>query len=221
MPINDLSRRSFLKGALALGALTPMSALLSACGSTGNGPAGNSAPTGSSTESAPASSASPSASGSALVVYYSATGNTKSAAETIADQLNAATFELTPKQPYSRDDLNYSDDDSRVVREHEDANRHTELETVTPEGFDTYGTVFVGYPIWWQEAAWPIDDFIKGNDFSGKTVIPFCTSASSPLGDSGELLAQMAGTGDWQEGMRFSSSESKDNVTEWLNGLNL
>ena len=119
------------------------------------------------------------------------------------------------------DDLNYSNDDSRVSREHEDANRHTELETVTPDGFNTYDTVFVGYPIWWQKAAWPIDDFIKGNDFSGKTVIPFCTSASSPLGDSGELLAQMADTGDWQEGMRFSSAAGEDDVTDWLNGLSL
>ena len=59
------------------------------------------------------------------------------------------------------------------------------------------------------------------NDFSGKTVIPFCTSASSQLGDSGELLAQMTGTGDWQEGMRFSPASNEDNVTDWLNGLNL
>lgn len=221
MPVNDFSRRSFLKGALALGALTPMSALLSACGSTGNEPIGDLKSTGSNAESAPPGPASPSASGSVLMAYYSATGNTKSVAETIADQLNAATFELAPKQPYSRDDLNYSNDDSRVSREHEDANRHTELETVTPEGFDTYGTIFVGYPIWWQEAAWPIDDFIKGNDFSGKTVIPFCTSASSPLGDSGELLAQMAGAGNWQEGMRFSSAASKNDIEDWLSGLSL
>ena len=221
MPAYDFPRRSFLKGALALGVLAPMGALLSACGSNGNEPAGNSASTGSSADSTAAGSASPSASGSILVAYYSATGNTKSVAETIAGQLSAATFELAPKQPYSRNDLDYSDDDSRVSREHEDANRHTELETVTPEGFDAYDTVFVGYPIWWQEAAWPIDDFIKGNDFSGKTVIPFCTSASSPLGDSGELLAQMAGTGDWQKGIRFSSATSEDDVADWLNGLNL
>ena len=89
------------------------------------------------------------------------------------------------------------------------------------DNWDSYDTVFIGYPIWWGIAAWPVDDFVEANDFTGKTVIPFCTSASSGLGESGELLAEMAGIGDWQEGIRFRSSVSEADVQEWLDGLNL
>ena len=91
----------------------------------------------------------------------------------------------------------------------------------TVEGWDQYDTVFIGYPIWWGIAAWPVDAFIEANDFTGKTVIPFCTSASSGLGESGELLAEMAGTGDWLEGHRFSSNVSESDVQSWLDGLGL
>ena len=81
--------------------------------------------------------------------------------------------------------------------------------------------VFIGYPIWWGIAAWPTDGFVEANDFTGKTVIPFCTSSSSGLGESGERLAELAGTGDWQEGMRFRSSVSEGDVQEWLDSLSL
>ena len=81
--------------------------------------------------------------------------------------------------------------------------------------------MFIGYPIWWGIAAWPVDGFVKANDFTGKTVIPFCTSASSGIGQSGEQLAEMAGTGNWLEGQRFSSSVSEGDVQTWLDGLNL
>ena len=77
----------------------------------------------------------------------------------------------------------------------------------------------IGYPIWWGIAAWPVNNFIKENDFTGKTVIPFCTSASSGLGDSGNLLEEMAKTGEWQEGERFRSGVSDSDVQEWVNSL--
>ncbi len=82
-----------------------------------------------------------------------------------------------------------------------------------------YNTVYIGYPIWWGIAAWPVNNFVKGNDFTGKTVIPFCTSASSGIGDSGTLLAEMAGTGDWQDGQRFSSGASVSDVEDWVASL--
>ena len=91
----------------------------------------------------------------------------------------------------------------------------------TVENWDEYDVVFIGYPIWWDIAAWPVNDFVKSNDFSGKTVIPFATSANDDIGESGELLEEMAGTGNWLEGKRFSSSVSEDAVTEWVEGLNL
>lgn len=89
------------------------------------------------------------------------------------------------------------------------------------ENFDSYNTVFVGYPIWWGIAAWPVDTFVKANDFTGKTVIPFATSSSSGLGESGRLLAEMAGTGEWLDGERFSSGASEAEVQEWAEGLGL
>lgn len=160
--------------------------------------------------------------GKTLVVYFSATGNTEEAAGYIADLTGGNLFELEPAEPYTDEDLNYGNEDSRVSREHEDESlRDVELTADTVENWSEYDTVFVGYPIWWGIAAWPVDDFIEANDFTGKTVIPFCTSASSGLGQSGELLAEMAGTGDWLEGMRFSSGVSQEDVQAWLDELNL
>lgn len=94
-----------------------------------------------------------------------------------------------------------------------------ELVSATVDNWSEYDTVFIGYPIWWGIAAWPVDEFIETNDFTGKTVIPFATSASSGMGQSGELLAEMAGTGDWQEGQRFRSDVSESDVTAWVESL--
>ena len=161
-------------------------------------------------------------SGSVLVVYYSATGNTEGVANYIAEATGGDLFEITPAEPYTDDDLNWSDENSRVTREHEDESlRDVELTTTQVENWDSYDTVFLGYPIWWGIAAWPVDGFVEANDFTGKTVIPFCTSSSSGLGESGELLAELAGTGDWQEGQRFRSSVSQEDVNEWVDSLGL
>lgn len=160
--------------------------------------------------------------GNVLVVYYSATGNTENAASYIAQATGGDLFEITPAEPYTDDDLNWSDENSRVTREHEDESlRDVELTTTQVENWDSYDTVFLGYPIWWGIAAWPVDGFVEDNDFTGKTVIPFCTSSSSGLGESGELLAELAGTGDWQEGQRFRSSVSQEDVNEWVDSLGL
>ena len=157
-----------------------------------------------------------------MVVYFSAQNHTEAVTQTITEHMDADIFKLTPTQPYTEDDLNWRNESSRVSDEHEDESlRDIELEAVTPDNWDDYDTVLVGYPIWWGIAAWPINNFVTGNDFTGKTVIPFCTSSSSGLGESGELLAEMAGTGDWQEGQRFSSNVSENDVTEWLDGLGL
>ena len=162
------------------------------------------------------------ADGNVLVVYYSASGNTETAANYIAQATGGDIFEITPAEPYTSDDLNWTDDNSRVSREHEDESlRDVELTTTEVENWDSYDTVFIGYPIWWGIAAWPVDGFVEANDFSGKTVIPFCTSSSSGLDQSGELLAQLAGTGDWQEGQRFRSSASQEDVNEWVDSLGL
>lgn len=162
------------------------------------------------------------AEGKTLVVYFSATGNIEKAANYIAEATRADTFELVPAEPYSSDDLDWTDDNSRVVYEHDNPDaREVELVESTVDDWESYDTVSIGYPIWWGIAAWPVDAFIEENDFTGKTVIPFCTSASSGVGESGELLAEAAGDGNWLEGIRFSSRVSEADVQTWLEGLNL
>ena len=156
-----------------------------------------------------------------LVAYYSASGTTDRIAQFIAEEMNADTFVITPVDEYTDADLDWTDSSSRVVTEHNDPNRHTELVTVMPESFDNYDNIFIGYPIWWQEAAWVVNVFVMENDFTGKNVIPFCTSMSSPLGESGTKLAAMAGTGNWLEGMQFTSYSSQEQVQEWVNSLDL
>lgn len=155
-----------------------------------------------------------------LVVYFSATGNTERVAQMIADETGADIFELEPSDPYTADDLDWTDPSSRVNAEHEnEALRDITLIQDTVDNWDDYDTVYIGYPIWWGIAAWPVDGFVEANDFSGKTVIPFATSSSSGMGESGALLADLAGTGDWQEGMRFSGGADAADVQAWLSGL--
>ena len=160
--------------------------------------------------------------GKTLIVYYSASGNTESIANYIASATGGDLFEIVPTEIYTDADLNWTDDDSRVSREHDnEEERNVPLVSDTVDNWDEYDTVFIGYPIWWGIAAWPVDGFIKANDFTGKTVIPFCTSASSGLGESGELLEEMAGTGEWLEGERFRSGASEETVRSWVEGLGL
>ena len=160
--------------------------------------------------------------GKTLVVYYSATGNTEAVANYIADAAGGDLFELEPVEPYTDEDLNYNDENSRVSREYADESlRDVELVSTTVDGFEDYSVVYIGYPIWWGIAAWPVDSFVENNDFTGKTVIPFATSSSSGMGESGQLLADLAGTGDWQERQRFRSGADEADVQEWVNGLGL
>ena len=160
--------------------------------------------------------------GKTLVVYYSASGNTERVAKDIAEAAGADLFEIVPTEVYTSDDLDWTNPDSRVSREHDDESlRDVPLTTTEVPDWDSYDTVFIGYPIWWGIAAWPVDTFVKNNDFTGKTVIPFATSSSSGMGQSGTLLSEMAGTGDWQDGQRFSSGASQSDVADWVSGLDL
>lgn len=182
-------------------------------------------PTSSSDDETSADSApdeTPSEDGKTLVVVYSASGNTKAIADYIVSATGADLFEITPTEPYTSDDLNWTNPDSRVSREHDDESlRDVELTTTTVDNWEEYDTVFIGYPIWWGIAAWPTNSFVKANDFSGKTVIPFCTSSTSGLGSSGTLLAEEAGTGNWLEGQRFQSRADESTVKEWIDSLGL
>ena len=164
----------------------------------------------------------PSDSPRVLVAYFSATGNTESVANTIADLTGGDLFEITPADPYTSDDLNWTDENSRVVYEYENPEaRDVELAEDTVDNWDEYDVVFIGYRIWWGIAAWPTDSFVEANDFTGKTVIPFCTSSSSGRGQSGDLLEELAGTGNWLEGQRFRGSTSEAEIQTWLDSLEL
>ena len=170
----------------------------------------------------PADGGAESEGGNTLVVYFSATGHTEAVAGYIADATGADVFVIEPSEPYTSDDLRWTDESSRVVQEYEDESlRDVELVSTDVPDWDSYDTVFIGYPIWWGIAAWPVSSFVTANDFTGKTVVPFCTSSSSGLGDSGTLLAEAAGSGTWLEGMRFSSAASESDVAEWLGTLGL
>ena len=98
-----------------------------------------------------------------------------------------------------------------------------DIELVSTEvpNWSEYDVVLFGYPIWWREASWVVNNFIKNNDFTGKTVVPFCTSTSSGLGSSGTNLEKRAGTGSWLEGKRFNEKPDESSVREWVRGLDL
>lgn len=213
-----------LVGVTALG-------LMGGCGSSGNAASSASGNNASSSDNASSGNTTvadtengtaSATDGKTLVVYYSATGTTKGVAETIAQVTGGDLFEIEPKEPYTSDDLDWTNDDSRVSREHEDESlRDVELTTTDVTDWDSYDTVYIGYPIWWGIAAWPVDGFVKANDFTGKTVVPFCTAASSGIGQSGKLLEQMAGTGNWVEGDRFRGGASESDIQNWIDGLGL
>lgn len=221
---DKISRRRFLQVAGASTAALLLAACSDRASSVSSAPVvssvASSAASSEAASSAAASSAASGAVGKTLVVYFSATGTTEGVAQTIAGATGADLFQVVPAEPYTSDDLTWQNNDSRVSREHNDESLRTvELESTAVDGWAEYDTVFVGYPIWWGIAAWPLSSFVAANDFTGKTVIPFCTSASSGLGDSGTQLAELAGTGTWLEGQRFSRSSSEADITGWVDGL--
>lgn len=193
--------------ACIVGAMTAVS--LAACGG-GAGTAATSTPQAAQTTGAAEHT-------STLVAYFSATGSTRHVAEEIAKVTDGALFEIEPADPYTAADLDYNDADSRISREHDDESlRDVKLRTTEVPNWDDYTTIYIGYPIWWGIAAWPVNTFVRGNDFNGKTVIPFCTSASSSIASSGKDLQALTKGGDWKEGERFSSSTSATDVEAWV-----
>ncbi len=158
--------------------------------------------------------------GKTLVIYYSATNNTKKVAKEIASQLDGDLFEIEPVNKYTSEDLDYNNADSRVSKEHNDETlRNIELKSIDIKDYANYDTIFIGYPIWWGEAAFPVTSFVAKFDFQDKKVIPFATSASSSLGESASKLASLTKSGTWQEGKRFSSNASHDEIKTWLASL--
>ena len=153
-----------------------------------------------------------------LVVYFSATGTTKAVAQTIAAISDADLYEIKAAQAYSADDLDWRDDSSRATREQNDKNARPELggQALSLSG---YTRAFIGYPIWFGEEPRIMDTFVESYDFSGVTLIPFCTSSSSGIGRSSENLAENAGGGTWLEGCRFGAGVSESELRAWIDSL--
>ena len=156
-------------------------------------------------------------SGKTLVVFFSATGTTKGVAEQIAAATGADTYEILAAQPYTAEDLNWNDSNSRTTKEQNDKSVRPEIgsEKINLDGYDT---VFIGFPIWWGEEPRIMDTFVESYDLSGKTMIPFCTSGGSGIGSGGDNLKANAGSGNWLEGARLSSSSD---IEGWVNGYSL
>ena len=157
---------------------------------------------------------------SAMVVYFSATGHTEEVANMIASYINAPIHELVPVDPYTSEDLRYSDPNSRVSQERNDPDHITELVDVDFEEFDDSHCIFLGAPVWWGELSYVIKDFVLSNDFTDKAIIPFATAASSNFSVSD--LTYLSEEATWMEGRRFRQNEiSEENVTNWIDSLNI
>lgn len=155
-----------------------------------------------------------------LVAYFSATGTTKGVAEHIANGLNADIYEIVPEEPYTDADLNYNDNNSRTTIEMNDPNTRPAI-SGSVENMEQYDIVFVGYPIWWGEAPRIVSTFMESYDFSGKTIVPFCTSGGSGIGSSASNLERLTSGATWLDGRRLNGSDSQDTVMEWVNSLDL
>ena len=169
---------------------------------------------------APEPTPTPDANAKVLVAYFSATGNTENIAQHLETVLDADLYEIVPQQPYTSADLNYGSSNSRAEQEINDPNARPAI-SGSVSNMDDYDVVFIGYPIWWGQAPKIIYTFLESYDFSGKTIVPFCTSASSGIGGSISGIQALAPNANWLSGQRFSGSASLSSVESWVNGLDI
>lgn len=155
-----------------------------------------------------------------LVAYFSATGTTKGVAQEISSALGADLYEMIPEEPYSDKDLNYNDDNSRSTIEMKNPSARPAI-SGSVENMKQYDLIFLGYPIWWGEAPRIVSTFVESYDFSGKTIVPFCTSGGSDISSSASNLEKMTNGASWISGKRFSRNSSHEEIADWLNGLGL
>ena len=160
------------------------------------------------------------AEGGVLVAYFSATGNTEGIAQHLQSILDADLYEIVPEVPYTDEDLNYSNDSCRANQEQNDPAARPAI-TGTLEHPENYDVVFLGYPIWWGQAPKVMYTFLESYDLGDATIVPFCTSGSSGIGGSLDDLHALAPEATWLDGQRFSGGASQDEVTQWVDSLDL
>ena len=149
-----------------------------------------------------------------LVAYFSATGTTEKLANKLAKVTNADLFKITPKQPYTADDLNWMDKQSRSSVEMKDRNCRPAIASKL-DNMNEYDVIFVGFPIWWYREPSIIDTFMESYDFTGKTIIPFATSGGSPIGNSGEIMQSLAPDAKVFAGKCFPSNTTEEALKDW------
>lgn len=180
-------------------------------------PASSAAADAASSEAAAASGV-PAPEDGVLVAYFSATGNTRAVAEKIAALTGGDLYEIVPAQPYTNEDLDWRNSQSRSSQEMDDPDARPEI-AGSPVEMDGYGTLYLGYPIWHGQAPRILSTFVESCDLEGVRVIPFCTSGSSGIGSSADSLAEQAGGGAWLEGRRFDSGVPDSELQAWIDGL--
>lgn len=154
-----------------------------------------------------------------LVAYFSATGTTRPLAEYAADILNADIYEIVPQAPYTDEDLAYYTG-GRADQEQNDPSARPAI-SGSVKDMSRYDTVLIGYPIWHGQAPKIIYTFLESYDFSGKTILPFCTSHSSGIGSSASNLHSLASGANWLDGKRFAGDTSKEEIESWLEENNI
>lgn len=152
-----------------------------------------------------------------LVVYFSATGNTRTLAGNAAKALSADIYEIVPQQPYTNADLDYNDKSSRTTKEQDDPDARPEIKGDLPD-IGNYDTIVIAYPIWWGQAPRIVDTFVEASKpyLTGKKILPICTSASSGAGSSGDILRNLAPNATWKEAKRFETNASADTLKAWF-----
>lgn len=154
---------------------------------------------------------------SILVAYFSATGTTEQVAEQAAEILEADLYEIVPEDPYTEEDLAYYTG-GRADQEQDNPSARPAI-SGSVEDMSQYDTVLLGYPIWHGQAPKIISTFLESYDFSGKTILPFCTSHSSGIGSSDDNLHVLCPDSvNWIDGQRFEDGTSEETLTEWLQG---
>jgi flavodoxin len=152
-----------------------------------------------------------------LVTYFSASGTTKKAAERIAEIVGADTYEITPKEPYKTADLNWINKKSRSSIEMSDRSSRPEIVKPTIK-LDKYDIILIGFPVWWYTAPTIVNTFIESMDFTGKTLVPFCTSGGSDIKKCEEDLKEAYPEYNWKDGRRLSGKVDEIFLDSWLNG---
>ncbi len=150
-----------------------------------------------------------------LITYFSVTNNTKKIATYAKEHLSCETFEIVPEQAYTSQDINYNNSDCRANKEQQDDTSRPAIKNKLDDQ-SKFDTIILGYPIWWGQAPKIMYTFIESYNFEGKTILPFCTSGSSPIGSSATNLSKSAPKANWLEGKRFASSTSKEEIGKWL-----